>query len=264
MKTRLFRFFDQSPYGLKPVFWIHGGRLSPAVTKAYGSDKWAGPSENYLSAEALADFPRFSAAWNVAWEDISAQAKARGDLIYMDMEHIPCVFENGLLDYKLAIAAAKIVRKNCPGIKLTCYDARVGDLVNNDWAILYDQGKTSAEFNANFKASVARNKPLIELLDVLDLPTYLLGAGCYDRDMAYFAALRRVYKKLYPNKPIICSAWGRYHDAWNKTPEEYTVSPERLKAYANQLTRNGDDVIVFAEESPLNDQWIAYLKAKSE
>lgn len=259
MKTRVFRFFDTSPYNNYPVYWIHGGRISPAVSRAYGNSNWAGTNENVLSSEALVALPKFEYAWEVAFREIATQAKAAGNLIYLDMEHIPYLFD-GKPDYRFGIRAAQILREICPGIKLTCYSMPVGDLVNNDWAIKFDRGQTSAAFNATFKASFAAYKPMNDLLDVLDLPTYLLGAACYDRDMTYFSALRRIYKRYYPHKPIICSAWGRYHDAWNKTPAEYIVAPSRLKAYADLLTRYGDDVIVFDEVSPRDDAWMSQLK----
>lgn len=39
MKSRLFRFFDQSPYGLHPVSWVHGAKIVNAVNKVFGGER---------------------------------------------------------------------------------------------------------------------------------------------------------------------------------------------------------------------------------
>lgn len=272
MKTQMFRFFDESPYGLHPVYWLHGGEISRAVNAAYGGEGWrlmgangrvdeGGLSPAVTSSAEL--WEKFNLAWSEACDSLAKKAKARGDLIYMDIEHLPTRWD-GKEDWRFVVSMAQAFKRLCPGLKLTCYFAFVADFVNNDWLIKYDAGKTSAEYNERVAQTRAQRRPLFELLDFVDISAYLLGAACFRRDIDCIKAHRRVVKRFYPHTEIIYSAWGRYHDNWNKTPEEYTIAPERLLEYARLLTRNGDKVILFSEFAPRDDYFVEQLKARSE
>lgn len=201
--------------------------------------------------------------WKLACIEIAKELKNNGNLIYMDLEHIPYMID-GKKNLQFAIEMAQIFKNLCPGLKICCYSLEVADIVNLDYIIAFDKGKTDASYNKNIKDSAKFYKPLIDLLDTVDLPAYLLGKDCFERDIEAIKAYRRLIKKLYPSIKIIQSVWGRYHDAWNKTPEQYTIEQEKLSIYTSILTKNDDDIIVFDEVQNRDDIFIEQLKNKSE
>lgn len=259
MKSRLFRFFDTSPYNLHPVFWIHGAKIATVVSEVFGSIEWRGKTETEIAINSKDFMP----IWKQACINIAQEAKQNSNLIYMDMEHIPYIID-GKHDLQFAIAMAEIIKNICPGLKISCYSAPIADIINLDYLILYDQGKTNDAYNKNIKDSLKFYKPLVDLLDAVDLPAYLLGKDCFDRDIAAIKTYRRLIKRYYPDINIIQSAWGRYHDAWNFTPEEYIIEQNKLYIYANLLTKNGDDIIIFDEVIDRDNFFIQQLKNKSE
>jgi len=96
-------------------------------------------------------------------------------------------------------------------------------------------------------------RPAIEASDFVNFDTYLLSAGTkwITRDLESRRNQANALRKMFPGKPIIVWAWGRYHDAWQKPDDQ---SQNRLpkyvvNRYVKMLRETMDGVIVFENGS---------------
>lgn len=278
-KSQLFRFHDPVYYNigneyadLHPVFWVNGGHVGNAVNAVYGSNQWLAKYPNGSWDESrladTVDQSKFADQWVEAMKPLAMAAKQRGDYVYLDLEHIPYRFGDSI-DLRYAYLAAKTFRDTAPGLKLGFYCLPLGfDVITSNEEMIQFAKKPTL---APVKAGVEKLKPIIELLDSVDIPAYLQHQVTTERDLDYFVAERKVMEKFFPKTPFIYSAWGRYQyeqdAAGNRLPEgaapETAIVPLAvLKRYASILTRWGDDVILFDLQSPRDDFFVDELRRK--
>lgn len=288
MKSQLFRFFgndlvnpdnDPNPFKLHPVLWGDGRIVSPAVSDAFGSHAWkmlypdTGRHDESRLADGV-DVETFAKVWIKAWETIAKQAHARGDLVFLDMEHIPR-FIAGRWDYRFALSALETIKRNAPGLQTCFYNIPTFGLSNAENTIAYDAGKLP-QYETIVKDNVRLFKRLINLLDYVDIGAYLLGAPWIERDLEYIPAMRRIMKRFFPHTKIMYSAWGSFAnrttadghvDRGPETPESLAtlvIPKEVFPRYAMILTANGDGVTIFDDDENRDGYFIEQLKLRSE
>lgn len=248
MMSQLFHYWDNTKpgYGLHQIYWIDGSKVSQYMTMATGDDSWRQVDETRIGADR-----EFFKHWQFACQKIANNIPA-GQPALIDLEHVPYVNADFTHDYRFAVELARTIRLTSPGTHIW-FDGPMIDLNRED--IIASRVRYGTD----------KLGDLPDYIDGVVLGVYLLGAGKYvDRDINYISEMRRIAVRAFPNKKIIFSAWGQYHEAWNKTPEQYTIDPKTLSRYVTKLTRYDDNVIVFAPESPRDDYFIAELKKKSE
>ena len=246
MKT-LFHYFDNSKpgYGLNPVYWIDGPKVSGTLDYWFDGTWWRvhAKGEQHIPE----DLPKFDEFWTATCQSLVTSAKSApyGGPIYLDVEHIPHVRANDTWDFKYLNELNQQFRLQMPGIKL-CFV--MPDLPYN------------REDITSQKVSLNKNDfgPLD--VDQFCLGVYLLGSATIARDLNYVRELRRIVRRAFPNVQITFAVWGRYHPMSN----EEIIDPEILRQYVKAVTGLKDDVIVFDPQSPRDDYFIECLKLKSK
>lgn len=241
--TQLFHFFDNSKpgYGLHQVYWIDGATVSGTLDAVNGSNAWRQNSEVLIPPQEY-----FVDMWREACRLIADRLPA-GQLVCLDMEHIPHVKPDGTSDYSYLVTLARTFRQRMPGTRLSFL---LPDLPYNRQDVR----------STRIKLDPKTYGDLPDLIDEVCIGVYLLGAADLKRDLNYIGEMRRIVKRAFPKLRIGFSVWGRYHSAWNKTVAQYTIPPEVLTAYAKAVTRLGDNVVVYSPEAPRDDHFIGELK----
>jgi len=113
--TQLFHFFDNSKpgYGLHQVYWIDGATVSGTLDAVNGSNAWRQNSEVLIPPQEY-----FVDMWREACRLIADRLPA-GQLVCLDMEHIPHVKPDGTSDYSYLVTLARTFRQRMPGTRLS-------------------------------------------------------------------------------------------------------------------------------------------------
>jgi len=230
----LYTFNDPVPSGfdvpLKRMYWINGSRIS-STGAASPPPTW--PVSGILSEWSNED-------WYNTHEYMATLALARGDdLIFVDAEAIP--FTN--INYSNLIYAINGVRAGHPSAKIAMYYGPFLSEINRT--------TLNTQVATNFNALVAEQAgfaDLYNLLDYINMPSYLLGESYVQRDFDYMTGQKLVAQAAFPNVGRIYSVWGVYHTSFN-APENQTISQSVLRDYANLATSDGKNVAIFAPES---------------
>lgn len=118
-----------------------------------------------------------------------------------------------------------------------------------------------AEMNANSKAYLTRKimeyRAVYENSDFICYDVYMLHPKDVERDLKCHMEVAKVFRELFPNKPIIPFVWGAYHDTWN--PPHSIISDEVMQRYVQSLARDDDAVMVWGEWED-NAKLVEYLQ----
>lgn len=236
-KSQVFCYFDNFGFDMHQVYWLDGAKIYAEFHSILGSNatyREMMPTETAIPS--LSTFPTFRQIWSEICDQLVVKLPA-GQLVLVDLEHIPHQYPNGAKDYQYLRQLVERFQLKAPGAKI-CVDGISPPMNREDV-----KAKT-----VRMDADVYGVDP-----DFVTIGAYLLGAQYVERDFTYISNMRTIMRRAYPKARLMFSVWGRYHNAWPQ-PNNGAIEPEILEKYANLVTRYGDDVIVFEPEKP-RDQW---------
>jgi len=249
-QSTIYTFDCPAKLGLHPTSWF-GGRGVSETFDRIGLRFWK------QGGGYKPDTP--ASAWVSVHRAMAEEAKTMGNLIFLDLEVIPWKSPaTGGVNLATAIECARAVRDVCPAIKIASYGGPFPWMGNRDWFIQY--GQRIHHDSKNIRAVLNSFDEFYDLIDLVDIPGYLMGESVIERDFDWIRECRQEIIDLYPRCRPITSVWGRFHNAFDATPRPGTIPQDVLRKYASLVTRYGDAVAVFDVDPMRDDGFVKMLK----
>jgi hypothetical protein len=103
------------------------------------------------------------------------------------------------------------------------------------------------QFKAQIIAQLKADAPIINAMDVIIIPSYMLGPSSVQRDLQWISTAASYYHEYYPGKPVLAWTWGVYHPSWN--PADDVLPADVTQQYVQTCMNVCDGMVVWGTYS---------------
>ncbi len=106
------------------------------------------------------------------------------------------------------------------------------------------------QVQAQFQANIVKDTPIVNAMDVIIIPAYMLGPSSDARDLQWITALANIYHTDFPGKTVLAWTWGAYHTSWN--PVNDVLPTAVTQAYVQTCMNCCDGMVVWGPQEDNN------------
>lgn len=233
-----FMLYDASFGNLGNASYIYPGFQQAYWTSNAGMHNLSNPSEAYAdqaSIDVVANLAK-----NGGTVQLDGTVVQPGALTFMDFE------QEADEPVSYYVQRLNWFHQADPGGKVGIWGLTPGfEGIDRDIAI-----NPSPQFAAQIQAQIIKDTPLINAMDVIIIPAYMLSPSSVNRDLQWITTLADLYHQDFPGKPVLAWTWGAYDTTWN--PANDVLPTDVTQEYVQTCMSCCDGMVVWGPQADNN------------